>query len=220
MRVRDYLQRAVGMAMLGDTSESAFFVLHGETGCGKSVFFEVMASAFGDFAATAAASTFRESKDESSRRANDLHELRGARFVSTSETSERTQLNEELVKRVTGGDKVTSHALFQSNVTWKPQFTMFMATNFKPTLTGDNAIWRRVKPIHFPNKFYNSNGTATENREAGLSDGSWRTNCRDPELDPRRCSPVPRPKACRNRPHCARRSRIPGGDRSGNPVPE
>lgn len=166
---RDYLQRAVGMAMLGDTTESAFFVLHGETGCGKSVFFEVMDAAFGDFSATAAASTFRESKDESSRRSNDLHELRGARFVSTSETSERTQLNEELVKRVTGGDKVTSHALFQSNMTWKPEFTMFMATNFRPSLTGDNAIWRRVKPIHFPNRFYDDAGKPTAEREGGLS---------------------------------------------------
>jgi putative DNA primase/helicase len=166
---RDYLQRAVGMALLGDTTESAFFVLHGETGCGKSVFFEVMAEAFGDFAATAAASTFRESKDESSRRANDLHDLRGARFVSTSETSERTQLNEELVKRVTGGDKVTSHAVYQANMTWKPEFTMFMATNFRPALTGDNAIWRRVKPVHFPNRFYDDTGKPTAAREGGLS---------------------------------------------------
>lgn len=90
--------------------------------------------------------------------------------MSTSETSQRTVLNEELVKRVTGGDKVTSHALFEKNQTWKPEFTMFMATNFRPSLTGDSAIWRRVKPIHFPNKFYDSDGRPTASREGGLSD--------------------------------------------------
>jgi putative DNA primase/helicase len=169
---RDYLQRAIGMTLLGDTSEAAFFVLHGQTGCGKSVFFEVMQEAFGDFAATAAPNTFRDTKDDGSRRANDLHALRGARFVATSETSERTMLNEELVKRVTGGDMISSHALYQSNISWKPQFTIFMASNFKPKLNpADGAIWRRVKPIEFPNTFYNEDGSAKEAREGKL--GQW-----------------------------------------------
>lgn len=166
---RAYLQRAAGMALLGDTSESAFFVLHGETGCGKSVFFEVMAAAMGDFAKTAAPATFREDREGSSRRANDLHQLRGARFVSMSETSQQTVLNEELIKRVTGGDVITSHALYQENVSWKPDFTMFMATNFKPVINyGDGAIWRRVKLIEFPNTFFNKDGTAKPATDRGL----------------------------------------------------
>lgn len=168
---RDYLQRAAGMAMLGDTSEAAFFVLWGETGCGKSQFLEVMKAAFGEYGVTAASSTFKESRNgDDSRKSNSLHELRGARFVYTSETSEGTQLSGELVKRVTGGDTVTSHALYEREVEWRPAFTMFMGTNFRPTLNAfDGAIWRRVKPINFPRSFF-VDGQATADREKGLAD--------------------------------------------------
>lgn len=154
---RRYLQRAIGMSLLGDTSEGAFFILWGETGCGKSQFVKVMNAVMGDYAKTAAAATFVTTRGggNDSRRSNDLHELRGARFVSTSETSETTVLNEELIKRITGDDEVTSHAVYEASITWKPRFTMFMATNFRPKLSAsDNATWRRVKPIHFPNTFY------------------------------------------------------------------
>jgi putative DNA primase/helicase len=169
---REYLQRAVGMALLGDTTEGAFFVLHGETGCGKSQFIKVMNAVMGDYAKTAAASTFVSPRNggTDSRRSNDLHELRGSRFVSTSETSETTVLNEELIKRITGDDEVTSHAVYESSITWKPQFTMFMATNFRPKLnSNDNATWRRVKPIHFPNTFYKE-GELVEGGVRGLGD--------------------------------------------------
>jgi P4 family phage/plasmid primase-like protien len=152
---RKYLKRAVGMSVCADTTEAAFFVLHGPTGCGKSTFIEIISAALGEYAATAAAKTFRTSRNGDDGPTNDLHDLMGTRFVSTSETSESTSLNEELIKRVTGGDKVTSRAMYQSNVTWRPQFTMWMATNFLPKMNSDdNAIWRRVKPIEFPTSFY------------------------------------------------------------------
>lgn len=167
--IRLYLQRAVGMALLGDVSEGAFFVLWGETGCGKSQFLEVLNAVFGDYGATAAASAFQASRNgDDSRKANSLHTLRGTRAVLTSETSKKSSLDEELVKRVTGGDTVTSHALYEADISWKPQFTMFMGTNFKPVLdASDGAIWRRVKPIHFPKSFFKDN-RPTDDREKDL----------------------------------------------------
>jgi P4 family phage/plasmid primase-like protien len=167
---RDYLQRAAGMALLGDTSESAFFVLWGETGCGKSQFLEVMNAVFGDYGVTAAASAFRESRNgDDSRKSNSLHALRGARYVATSETSEKSALNAEVVKRVTGGDSIKTHALYETEIEWKPAFTMFMGTNFRPVLdASDGAIWRRVKPIQFPRTFFVDN-QPTEDREKDLA---------------------------------------------------
>lgn len=162
--IRLYLQRAVGMALLGDTSEGAFFVLWGDTGCGKSQFLEVLNAVFGDYGATAAASAFRESRNGGdSRKSNSLHSLRGTRAVLTSETSKKSSLDEELIKRVTGGDTVTSFALYEAEISWKPQFTMFMGTNFKPVLdASDGAIWRRVKPVHFPMSFFKDNRPTAE----------------------------------------------------------
>jgi putative DNA primase/helicase len=162
----EYLQTGVGMTAWGSTREAAFFLLHGKSGCGKSLFLEVMEAAMGEYAATAAPAAFRTSK-YGEKSTNDLHSLKGSRFVSTSESSQDTRLDEELIKRITGGDRVTSRALFQDNVTWKPRFTMFMATNHRPQMAAeDGAIWRRVKPVEFPVSFFEEGRKA----DVGLAD--------------------------------------------------
>jgi P4 family phage/plasmid primase-like protien len=154
---RDYVQRALGYTLLGTVEEGVFFVPWGETGCGKSQFVETLTALFGDFGSTAEASTFRDKTFTGNDSTNNIHDLRGKRFVASSETTRGAALNEELVKRATGEDALTTRALYQNNMTWKPQFVLWMATNFKPNLSSeDSAIWRRVKPIHFPNSFYDS----------------------------------------------------------------
>lgn len=164
--VREYIQVAAGMTLLGRMEEAAFFLLHGDTGCGKSQFLKVMGAVMGDYAATATAAAFRTTRGGGEKATNDLHALMGARFVSTSETSEGTILDEELIKRITGGDPITTRAMYEDNVTWRPRFTMWMASNFPPRMNSDdNAIWRRVKPIHFPMQFVN-----TGNEEKGLAE--------------------------------------------------
>ena len=148
--MRGYLQRAVGHTLLGDAQERALFLLHGESGTGKSQVIRVLEQLFGDFAETADPTTF----NEQSKRAtisNGLNDLRGKRFVSLSELEEGEKLNESLVKRLTGGDTAKSRGLYQENRQWQVQFTLWMATNYLPKLNSDDAaMWRRVKPIKFP----------------------------------------------------------------------
>lgn len=162
---RAYLKRFMGYILSADMNRSAFLILWGDQGCGKSVFLKVMTAIFGEYAATAAAKTFRASRYGEGG-TSDLHDLRGVRLVTNSETSENTVLDEELIKRITGGDPVTTRALYQSNITWKPEFVPVFATNFPPKLRADdNAIWARVKEIHFPNTF-----RGTDGEEFGLED--------------------------------------------------
>jgi putative DNA primase/helicase len=155
--MRAYVQRALGYTLLGKVEEGVFFVPWGETGCGKSQFIETIKKVFGDFGTTAEASTFRDKVYGSSDSTNNLHDLRGRRFVASSETTKGAGLNEELVKRATGEEALKTRALYQSNIEWTPEFVLWIATNFKPNLSADDgAIWRRVKPIEFPNNFSES----------------------------------------------------------------
>lgn len=148
--IRSYVQRAIGHTILGDVKERALFLLHGESGTGKSQFIKAMELMFGDFAQTADPKTF----NASSRNAaitNDLNDLKGSRFVAVSELDEGDSFNESLIKRLTGGDTAKSRAMYQENTTWRVEFTMWMASNHLPKLNSDdNAIWRRMKPIEFP----------------------------------------------------------------------
>jgi putative DNA primase/helicase len=149
--MRDYTQRAIGHAILGRAERRALFLLHGPSGSGKSQFMRVMELLFGEFGETAAASTFSASSRGASL-TNDLNDLKGKRFVGLSELDEDEQFNESLLKRLTGGDTAKSRGLFQENSRWRVQFSLWMATNYLPRLkSDDNALWKRVKPIHFPN---------------------------------------------------------------------
>jgi putative DNA primase/helicase len=149
---RAYVQRALGYSLLGDTGERVMFLLHGPTGTGKSVLTSLMRDLFGGYGQTAPASTFRLTRNETT---VDLHNLRGSRYVTTSEMPEGQALDEELLKRLTGdGDEVTSRGHYERFQGWRPRCTIWIATNFLPKVTSDdNAVWHRAKTIHMATDF-------------------------------------------------------------------
>ena len=156
--VRKYLQRAMGYTLLGEMNQRAMFLLYGPSGTGKSQFIEAIANILGDFATTAASATFRKKHGNSSA-TNDLHGLKGKRLISSSETSETSELDEELLKRFTGRDQVTSRDLYEKNQTWTPEGAVWLTTNFLPKLSSDdNAVWLRIKPIKFEQVFAGTEG--------------------------------------------------------------
>jgi putative DNA primase/helicase len=149
--VRAYVQRALGYTMLGRPTERVMFLLHGPSGTGKSVLTSVMTQMFGGYGTTAPATTFRIKKNETS---IDVHRLRGRRFVATSEMPEGALLDEELIKRLTGGDHISSRSLYEDYQVWTPKCVIWIATNFLPRVNGDdNAIWRRAKSIPMRTEF-------------------------------------------------------------------
>lgn len=163
--IRDYLQRAVGYTLLGDPNRKAIFMLHGPSNTGKSQVVNALKAIFGDFAEAAKEQTFRIN-DSASGPTPGLHKLRGARLVAASESNESVRLDEALIKQLTGGDDVCTRPLYGDEETWQPQFSIWLATNFLPKFNSDdNAIWRRVKPIHFAQVF--GTGDRTEILDIG-----------------------------------------------------
>lgn len=160
-----YVQRCMGYSLLGDPTERTMFMLHGPSGTGKSVFTSVMTKIFGTYGATAPASTFQAKKQSDTL---DLHKLKGARFVATSELPEGAQLNEDLVKRISGGDMVLSRGHYEAFTEWKPSCVVWIATNYLPKITADDgAIWRRAKSIPMRVEF---GGKSDREETRGLSE--------------------------------------------------
>ena len=147
--MRAYVQRALGYSLLADVDQRAMFLIHGPSGTGKSTLMETIRAVFGDYGATAAAGTFRARGRESAP-TNDLHDLRGKRFVTTSETAEHASYDEDALKRLTGRDRVRTRELYQSNQEWTPECVLWIATNHPPKFSSDDdAVWRRAKLIPF-----------------------------------------------------------------------
>ena len=143
-----YLQRVVGYALTGDVSEQVFFFLYGLGANGKSVFLSVLRWLFADYAATADSATFLARNQDGPR--TDLARLEGARLVTAMEAGENRRLDEELIKKITGGDVITARKLYHAEREFTPRFKLLFSANHKPIVRGsDHAMWRRVQLIPF-----------------------------------------------------------------------
>lgn len=149
----EFVQRAIGYSMTGDTREHAMFVCYGSGANGKTTLIRVLSHILGQFATTADANSFLAKKSSDGPR-NDIARLVGARFVAAAEIGDGRRLDESLVKSLTGGDVVTARFLRQEFFEFVPQFKLWISTNHKPVIKGtDDGIWRRLKLVHFRASF-------------------------------------------------------------------
>lgn len=147
-----YIQKALGYALTGDTSEQAIFILYGTGSNGKSTLLNVFADMLGGYAQTTPADTFMQKKNDAV--SNDIARLKGARFVAAIEMEEGKRMAEALIKSMTGGDKLVTRFLYGEFFEYVPQFKVFLAVNHKPIIRDTtNSIWRRIKLVPFTNTF-------------------------------------------------------------------
>lgn len=161
----DYVQRAAGYALTGDTREQVFFLLHGTGANGKTTFVEALAHAFGTYARTTSFDAFLARDRAHAGPSPELAQLPGVRFAHASESSAAAAFAEHTLKLVTGGDQLEVRGLYQAPFTFTPQFKLWLLTNHRPHIRGrDHAIWRRVHLIPFLRTF------AGEAKDPGLVD--------------------------------------------------
>lgn len=143
----EYIQRAVGYTLTGNTSEHAVFICHGHGRNGKSLFLKILGQLLGDYARTAQSKTFQDTGQHEAI-SNSLARLDGSRLCVVSETSANYKLDEAGVKSLSGQDTVTARFLHQEFFEFKPQFKIWIASNYRPLVSGaDLGIWRRLKLI-------------------------------------------------------------------------
>lgn len=124
------------------------FILHGTGRNGKSTLLEVVRALLGDYAMRTPTSTLMTKRGEGI--PNDIARLKGARFVSASESEDGRRLAESLIKDLTGGDTISARFLRAEFFDFRPEFKVFLATNHKPGIRGtDDGIWDRVRLIPF-----------------------------------------------------------------------
>jgi len=147
-RLVSFLQRAFGCCLTGITSDKAMFILYGASGDnGKSTMVDVIQQLLGDYAVRTPTGTFLRKKDGAI--PNDVAKLKGARFVWASENERGSRLSESLIKEMTGGDKLSARFMRGEFFEFYPEFKPWLATNHKPQVRGDRALWNRLKLIPF-----------------------------------------------------------------------
>lgn len=143
-----FLQRVVGYAITGEISEHAMVIHYGRGRNGKSVFLDAIRNVFGEISSVVDWSSFAKRQGGGGNAREDIARLRGTRIVTVNEGDAQTRLDEAQIKRMVSGDTLTARRLYQSEVEFKPQFLLQMATNAKPDFRGaDEGLWARVKLI-------------------------------------------------------------------------
>jgi putative DNA primase/helicase len=147
-----YVQRAIGYALSGDTSEQCFFCCCGEGANGKSTFLNAIRYVLSDYACNLPFSAFE--LNARSTIPNDIAMLPSRRFATAIETDETAVLNAARIKALTGGDPITARSLYKDHFTFTPVAKFFLAFNHRPRVTDDShGFWRRVHMIPFNRRF-------------------------------------------------------------------
>lgn len=142
-----YLQRLVGYGITGNVTEQCIVVNVGQGSNGKSVFLESLGHVFRPYSVTTPYSTF-EQKHSGSGIPSDLAACNGARLVFASEGSQGKTMDEAILKRVSGGDRIAARFLHREWFEFEPEFLLMLASNHFPKFRGqDHGTWRRQRII-------------------------------------------------------------------------
>jgi putative DNA primase/helicase len=147
-RLIAWLQRALGLALVGAVLEQILLLFWGRGANGKSTLLRLLLALFGTYGQQAAFATFLTKRDDPI--PNDLAALHGARLVLASESKVDRRLDEAVVKKITGHDPITARFLHGEFFTFIPACTLVLSTNAKPDIRdSSHAVWRRLKLVPF-----------------------------------------------------------------------
>ena len=149
--VIEYMQKIFGYSMTGSMTERCMFMLIGDGMNGKSVMLEVIRRAMGDYGTTSDINILLDKKAQPGGNLGDVARLNGIRYDVTNEAELTDKLKESSIKTMTSGnDNIVARFLYGEQFEFSPQMKIFMASNYKPTIRGqDRAIWDRIRMILF-----------------------------------------------------------------------
>lgn len=147
-----YVQRLLGVSLVGTVLEQLLPFAFGSGANGKSVLFETVQQLIGlaphGYALTIPA-------DLLVARARDDHpatiaQLAGVRIAIGGELEEGARFAEAKVKMLSGGDPINARFMAKNPFTFIPTHSLWLHANFQPEVrTGGPAFWRRIRQIPF-----------------------------------------------------------------------
>lgn len=147
----DYVQRIVGMAVIGKVYIEALIIAYGEGRNGKSTFWNAIARVLGSYSGNISADALtvgckRNVKPE-------MAELKGKRLVIAAELEEGMHLNTSVIKQLCSTDAVYAEKKYKAPFSFIPSHTVVLYTNHLPKVGAlDIGTWRRLIVIPFSAK--------------------------------------------------------------------
>jgi len=151
-RLVAYLRKCFGYALTAEVSEKAIFCFFGSGNNGKTTLLEIIRFILTEYSAQVLIdSLMAHHSRESNTSVADLGDLRGARFVTTSEAEEGQKLAVGKLKYLTQGmGEIKACRKYENPISFAATHKLFLDANHKPVIRGgEKAVWNRLKPIPF-----------------------------------------------------------------------
>lgn len=138
----------VGFALCGDDTKKKRIVnLIGPSDTGKSTCLDILSRIIGCYLGTMRTDELTVSRNNAK---FDFHGLRNSRAVFLSEPEPRSRFRVSDLKRITGGEEMTTEGKGTKQVRWRASVMPFIGTNFHINFdTTDEAFERRLEYIEF-----------------------------------------------------------------------
>jgi P4 family phage/plasmid primase-like protien len=152
--VRDYFLQALCTCLTGHNREEKLYIPTGGGSNGKSLTFEVVNLALGEYYISCPVTIMTRGRGASGQASPELARLKGKRCGVLQEPDNNETMNVGLMKELTGNDAFMARGLFEDPKEIKPQIKFFLTCNDLPMIPSrDGGTWRRLRVIQFLSKF-------------------------------------------------------------------
>ena len=152
--VRDYVLLTLSTCISGHNKEEKFNILTGSGSNGKSLLFNLIQLALGDYYISCPITIVTRKRSNAGQASPELARIKGVRCGLFSETEDDEKLNVGIIKEITGNDSFMARGLYSDPIEIKPQIKFFLACNQMPSVPStDGGTWRRLLKIDFNSKF-------------------------------------------------------------------
>ena len=151
---RDFFLSSLSDLLYGKNTKELFHIWTGTGRNGKGVISEILRHAFGDYYCSPSVSLITQKRATSNSANPELAQTRGARIVMFTEPEEGSRLNNSIIKQYSGGDELTTRALFCNPFSFTPHFTPIVQCNtFQMQDVKDDSIPARLLFMKFKISF-------------------------------------------------------------------
>ena len=150
----NYMWDHAASTLIGKNNNQTFNMYTGGGRNGKSKFVQLMSLALGEYKGTCPITLVTQKRTSIGSTSSEIVDLMGKRYVVMQEPNEEDEFNEGILKELTGDDPIQGRALYKNTVTFYPQFTLALCSNFNLKIKGkDDGIWRRIRKCAFKSVF-------------------------------------------------------------------
>ena len=153
--LREYMWNHAASALIGQNRNQKFIIYTGGGGNGKSIWVDIMNLVLGEYSDKMNIALITHKRKGIGGPTPEIAKLKGKRFVSMDEPSAGDELNEGIMKQMTGGDEMEGRGMYaRKMLKFYPQFELICTTNHLFTIKStDKGTWRRIRQVDFVSEF-------------------------------------------------------------------